>query len=669
MANLKKLFKRTTAALLFSATLLAVFVGVVSGKTPTAPRSVSPIVASADDSTLKIYPEEEKLSDDNFAFFKGASVSNLTNEDGSHRFNYMSYVLQLKNAAIRNQSDDKDKSTYTFSLYRQTSSGLDYPIAKFKIVRTNGIVLMLKKSITEFDGYIEFAPLQAQGINAAVVAPEAYKTATDEFLKDGWELQYALANHHNCKITQDIVWDDDIDDYYELPHLRFVVKTPDGIDSMAVKYFVEFDYEIKDYVGQKKKSGWVWVWESKWEDDIRTKKGKLYTSIRSPKEILQNMKNAGALEEEFPDEDLRNQAEEVLGLVVKKRITVAYLEQIGNTPFARRVEESFEMYVSNGVTDLTELSSSSILEGLNKATLLCLGSFVEKFVKDETRQNYYVAQYYKGVYLSAYTNGGQSADPNSSTGSQYFLDINLSYDDYYGKLVDDGIISEEMYSVVYNQDILGKYPELEIYGSEDLYGYFGYIVIPTTYSLMDVWGEIFSIKTSIGGVCVAFDWEDKITLSAYNKLTTDYGYHWILRTLSGIAGFITPSGYTVDHYIFYADNAASEDVWIGQNGAVDSEDQTPSFNKTVEQQTLELMQSTMDFLNNNTAAQTLTPWESRGFRVTIAILTVGAMVVCSVYVYVRYGAMRAGDVHINMESDGSSTKKKSPAKKKTTKKK
>jgi ribosomal-protein-alanine acetyltransferase len=119
----------------------------------------------------------------------------------------------------------------------------------------------------------------------------------------------------------------------QYPHIRLCVKTPDGIDSMAVNYFVEFDYEIKDYVG--KKTGWVWLWESK--DDIRTKKGTLYTSIRSPKGILQNMKDQGALEEEFPDEDLRNQAEEILGYAgLQVVLDEGYVTNIAVTEKARK---------------------------------------------------------------------------------------------------------------------------------------------------------------------------------------------------------------------------------------------------------------------------------------------------------------------------------------------
>ncbi|MBQ4269140.1 MAG: hypothetical protein IJB97_05770 [Clostridia bacterium] len=661
-AIFKNLIKRTTAALLLSATLIAVLVGVVGGKTPPMPRSVDAITASADDKGV-IY--QDKLLDDNFAFISGGALLNTTQDDGTHKFNYMSYTLNLKNANFRNFSDDKDKSWYTFTLYRQTTDGLDYPLSKFKIVRSNGVILMLKKSITNFEGYFEFYPLQAQGINAAVVAPEAYEKATKEFLKDGWELQYALASHHSRKITQDIVWNDEISDYYEYPHLRLIVKTPEGIDSMAVKYFVEFDYEVKDYIGQK--TGWVWWWESK--DDIRTKKGKIYTSIRSPKGILQNMKDQGALEEEFPDEALRQQAEEILGVIVKKRITVSYLEQIGDTPFAHRVEKSFDMYVSNGVTDLEELQTSAVLSALNKGTFYILGSSVNVFEKNEAKANYYVAKYDEGIYIKCYTNSGNSVDPNSKTGSDYFLDLNSSFSDYYGGLVNAGVISEDMYSKIFNE-IKIKNPVLEKYSDEEIYGYFGYVVIPTSYNLSDVWGEILAAETSIGGVCITFKYTDMLTKGGYTALLEDYNYHWIERTLSAIGMATLPTGAIVDHYAFYADNGTSEDVWIGQNGAVDADDDSPEFTKTVEEQALELMQSTMDFLNESGVKSTVSPWNDRGFRVTIAILTVGAMVVCSVYVYVRYGAMRAGDVHINMDSDVSATKKKSsPAKKTATKKK
>lgn len=685
-AILKKLINRTTAALLFSATLIAVLVGVVGGKTPTMPRSVDAITASADEETFDPNYQNYGIADSNYQFESGAAILKTTNEDGSHKFNYMSFVLQLKNPDMRNFAHEKDITKYTFTLYRKNEDTKNYPLHRFIITRQNNTILGIQQYITDFGGSFDLAQSQAQG-----VAIKTYDSAVyDKFVEDykeidgNYNLQSAYVSFGEKKLTQDIVWKDDTA-YFDYPYLRFVVNVP----SLDDQYFVRFEYEIKKFVKTDYyNSGFLWLKKNyfDWYEDGKGGKsrngysGVIDSDIRSSKGVLENMQSQGALAEEFPDEALREQAEMVLAEQEYRTITVSYLERIGETSFARRVEKTGKFAFPASAANSATLGVREICSKF-EIPYNVLGSNIDKIVMDTSgnRTDYYEAIYYeKAVYVTARTSSGNTVDPTEEDSGRFFLGLE-TFSDYFLETEDKGYLVAEQCTVMYNR-LLTENADLQGYRQDEVYGYWGHVLVPSSLNLRDLWSRVFDTKTSIGGVRIMDDYTRTITMVGwddyvdYISLLNDYQYHFYETLTSAITSAITPVGGQVTHYTFYADTTAvTEDSFIGENGAENANDSQSALGKTTEEVTKELLQMSMELNEQlqNSASGVTTPWESRGFRVVFAIATVGGVLIGGVYLYVRYGGLGGSDVHVNIDSEGGATtkKKSSPAKKTTAKKK
>lgn len=684
-AIFKKLFKRTTAALLFSATLIAVFAGVVGGKTPSSPRSVAPIVASADEKFDSNY-DNYAISDSNYAFEGGASVLNTTNEDGSHRFNYLSFVLKLKNPEMRNFNNEMDITKYTFTLYRKNDDGKNYPLYSYIITRQNSTILGIQHNITDFGGSFDLAQSQSQGLSIKTYDSAIYDKFVEEYKDVGhYKLQSAYVTFGEKKLTQDIVWEDNTQ-YFDYPYLRFILNVP----SLDDDYFVRFNYEIKDWIKdevhitgfnfktmQPKRKFIPRYDNGAGGDDKDGYSGTIDSDIRSSKGVLENMQSVGALEEEFPDVNLRAQAEAVLQEKEIRRITLSYLAPIGNTTFAERVEKTVQYAFPSTQSNPTTLNVREICSKFD-IPINVLGSNIDEFKMNTStgRTDYYEAIYGYAVYITPRTASGNEVDSTGAESVRYALAL-TSFEEYYEAKIDDRYLTLERCAVIYN-NLRTDNADLQGYKSNEVYGYWGFALVPKSLNLRDIFSRVFNTQTTVGGVRMLDEYSKNITMTDWNdyinyiKSLNDYQYHLYEIFTSAFTTAVTPVGGKVTHYIFYAD--VSEDyknAYIGENGAENANDSQSAMEKTTEEVTKELLQMSMELNEQlqNSASGVATPWESRGFRVVFGIATVGAVLLGGVYLYVRYGGVSGSDVHVNIDSDGTSTKKKSPAKKKTTKKK
>ena len=683
-AILKKYMKKTMAALLFAAALVSVFAGLIGGKTSSAPTAGSggAITASAEEETT-VDPNygEYALADSNYQFEQGAAVMKTTNEDGSHKFNYMSFVLQLKNPDMRNFAHEKDITKYTFTLYRENEDTKNYPLHRYIITRQNNTILGIQQYITDFGGSFDLAQSQVQGVAIKTYDSAVYDKFVQEYNEvDGnFHLQSAYVSFGNKKLTQDIVWKDD-PAYFDYPYLRFVVRVP----ALDDQYFVRFEYEIKDYV-KEKTEGILW-WKETYpvyaNGDGGTNKtgysGVIDSDIRSPKGVLENMKAKGALEEEFPDEALREQAEMVLAEKEYRTITVSYLERIGETSFARRVEKTGQYPFPASAENSANLDVSAVCSKF-EIPYNVLGTNIYSVEMDTsgTRTNYYEAKYYeKAVYVTALSASGNTVDPTDEASGRFFLGLK-TFSEYFKETEDKGYLVSDQSQTMYNR-LLTDNADLQGYTMEEVYGYWGHVLVPSSMNLRDLWSRAFDTKTTIGGVHIMDGYTRKATLTNWNdyveyvKTLNDYQYHFYEVITSALITATTPFSGEVTHYTFYADTSAvTNDSFIGENGAENADDSQSALEKTTEEVTKELLQMSME-LNEQlqgSASSVATPWNDRGFRVTVAILTVGAVLLGGVYLYVRYGGLGGSDVHINMDGGSSASKPKKTAAKKTTKKK
>lgn len=239
-----------------------------------------------------------------------------------------------------------------------------------------------------------------------------------------------------------------------------------------------------------------------------------------------------------------------------KEVQVAYLERIGKTPFAKKVYK----YVDIPVVD-SKIEPKDVAAALGINTLSCGESPCTSFTYDE-ESGIYTAYYNKNVWLSSKDANGKSVN--------YFLDINLSYKDYYKEMVDDGIFTQGMYEWFWSTMIV-KYPDIADVSDDNLYGYFGYTVVPYTYSLNQLMYEMFDGSPNMDGVCRYFSYRDDLAYESYNKLLDEYGYNWIRKGWNAVAGFLAGSVYPADHYFFYVDGE-QDNAFIGNNGAENAYD-------------------------------------------------------------------------------------------------
>lgn len=175
----------------------------------------------------------------------------------------------------------------------------------------------------------------------------------------------------------------------------------------------------------------------------------------------------------------------------------------------------------------------------------------------------YEAYYYPSVYLESRTVSGNM--------NQYILNPNKSYAEYYSQLVEDEVITQDLYEYMYSTQILQLYPQCGSILPENLYGYFGYIVIPATFTYNQAFKELFNTKLTFDGVVKSLDYEHSISLSAYNKLLKDYDYSWLARLWNDVWGALTECN--AQHIFIFADCTATQG-FVNANGgtAIDDTD-------------------------------------------------------------------------------------------------
>ena len=335
------------------------------------------------------------------------------------------------------------------------------------------------------------------------------------------------------------------------------------VGSVYDEYTAVFSYKKIKYKAEAKfKLKWPWqagisnFWTVTTEITSTVEdKSLIKSDERSYDYVLQKTIEAGEikLEAESGDTQKETEIKETLSNIIngeEKTVTVEYLKNISDTPFAERVKAQITLKIP---ANTTTLSPDAVASALNVANVNCLLSQCKEFALSGSS---YVATYSKSVWLSAKTVDGNSLN--------YFLDPNLSYEDYFGALARDGIISEDLYEYIFFTKIVNEYKELSGLSPSDVYGYFGYIVIPETFTYNQAFAEMFGKQTKFDGVVKEFEYSQSLSLSSYNKLLKDYDYSWLERVWNGVWGALTQCN--ANHYIIYADATTSES-FINENNA------------------------------------------------------------------------------------------------------
>ena len=111
--------------------------------------------------------------------------------------------------------------------------------------------------------------------------------------------------------------------------------------------------------------------------------------------------------------------------------------------------------------------------------------------------------------------------------------------------------------------------ELAGYTPETIYGYFGFAIIPKSYSINTLWKEFFDTETSKSGAVYAMDYGVDLSHSAYDKLLKDYNYAFLGRIWNDVWNVATTGAEDATCYILYA-KPGTKTAFVAENGADNS---------------------------------------------------------------------------------------------------
>ena len=497
------------------------------------------------DLTAKSDAVKYESADNVYTFGNGANIFN-------HSLNKLVFTLELTNA--NNENIDL-LGMYKFTLYRIADDGVS-------AVSPLSILFVYFYNESENHTYMyggirrdifsdETIGLSGHGRNIYDGNTSNYQQGVkDTFASMGYELIYYTGLSYQNAQLKTFTGED---------NRQFIYITTDVMDRYT-RYFVRFEY---DYL--QTTDDMFWNNETLSAINSCNPRNKIDSKIASVYDVVNDMYLRNDID--LLTSEGQKQANTLLELGEVKEIQISYLEQIGNTPFATKKYAYVEVPVKSGMVEPHEVANAMGVDNFNVMQTSCM------YFKQDYYTKVYNAYYLQNVWLSSKDANGHSVN--------MFLDINVSYRDYYMRLVDDGIMSSGMYEWLWNS-MLTTYNELLEYDDSELYGYFGYAVIPDVSSINSLWNDLFDGGKSFDGVIKHFEYKQaNLSLNAYNKLLTEYGYNWLSKAWNDFMSFFKSDGASANHYFFYVDGL-KDNSFIAENGADDITDNGGAMQNGVE---------------------------------------------------------------------------------------
>lgn len=535
-----------------------------AAKTPTE----SAVVTAAAESVSSL-PASTKadIVDANFRFDKGAAVNmkSLSEDLNVSPLRALRWTLRLENEDMLSFVDHTyDQAIGIFTLYREEGDRI-YPLYRMMYFYAYGVYGIAHKhiygddGIRSYQGQVRLRPLQNI---ADVVATSKEEILGDydassmqslvnmvhlaSFFKDlDYELDFVM-RRDECGAGQPLLFD--VNQSGE--PVAYIIAE---VNSTDCQYFIDFEYEYKDFERIK---------EAKvpWKDDkwiYEETSGHISSHTRSVFSVLNAMDNAGDLGI-LPD-DLIDEARDILTVGRDhKTVTIGYLEQIAKTPYARKKTAQITVPVHD---DVIYHDDAAAQLGFN---FNLMTTIVKHFEYDEM-DGIYNAVYYTDALLVART-----IDGNSMINEDMFFDLNQSYEEYFLPYVCDDIMYAGAYDWFFSKIVSenrSKDPIFETIQPADLYGYFGYLLTPQTKGWNDLWGDILNKNdTNFAGIVSHFEYQKQVSGQKYRSLLKDYGYDFLARAWEAIAGTFETD--YVKHYFLVLDPTA-EKSGVMENGSTD----------------------------------------------------------------------------------------------------
>ncbi len=522
----------------------------------------APLNARAEE---KINVSKLDRNDENYEWVNGASLYN--GEKESEHFRKMKFRFEIVNTDIFHLNKEDDRATYEFTIYRGSDEDAT-PIYQIGILSQYGAFFVGHKRIAfenvEVDstfrpGEIDFLPNMASSDKAsAVINAGNVATASKEnkqlyerakaIMKDeiDYTLDYVIISKTNYAGEPFFAAKED-----NVPYLDVMLT----VNSPTMEYFITAKSQVRWYeksIAVKPSGFWGWL-----SGNIILKpiySGEEYDSLiksptRSIKGVLEAIQANGALEQQLPTETARAKALEIINSTSDKSVSVSYLQQIENTPLAKKVTKTVTVPVVNDKIHYDDVSAA-IGENLN-----CLGASVNGFVRD-SYGNYH-AQYLSSVRVEAKTVDGARTD--------YFLKLGKTFKEFYSEIDSEGAFNDGLGDYMLNE-IKKTYPAVASYKDTTLYGLWGYVVVPQTTTFHSLFKDIFQVPTEWNGSLFDYSIKGNLSVNTYATLLNEHGYSW-LETIWQTAFTGVTSGFRLPatHYLFFADPKIQE-INIGENG-------------------------------------------------------------------------------------------------------
>lgn len=235
-------------------------------------------------------------------------------------------------------------------------------------------------------------------------------------------------------------------------------------------------------------------------------------------------------------------------------IRFEYLKRIPNTPFAEKIQTVIKV----PVYDNHEIKLQDVKKALKVSSFGVMQSYSDTFTYN-AKTDTYSTVYYKSVYLNAKTVDGNSKN--------FYLDCNLSFEEYFKPFVANGTLEASIYEFYLN-NIHIRYSGLDGYTADNIYGYFGLIPIPRGRDLNQLWADLFGQSTNYKGVLENYMYTNVLTNAAHKKLLEEYNYSWLAVVWKGFIDKLASGSVNADFYMVYVDSQTTE-AMIAENGAHD----------------------------------------------------------------------------------------------------
>lgn len=239
-----------------------------------------------------------------------------------------------------------------------------------------------------------------------------------------------------------------------------------------------------------------------------------------------------------------------------KNVEVKYLVPIAEgVPFAKKVTETIEVRLDKD----GNVNAVDVCKAIGVPYFEVFGTIYNGI--EETSEDVWTVKYPCDLWLASKTVDGKVTN--------HFLNINVSFQEYFYPFVVDGVFSQGVYEFLYANAIGNVYPEIASQGLSyaDVYGYWDYIVLPETKQAGEILKNVLGTDEKYVGFTKEFHYVDTLTASGYDKLLEEYHYSYLARvwehTLNTV-GLLGP--YEATHYLLICDPIL-KDALLSESGS------------------------------------------------------------------------------------------------------